>query len=220
MAAGFNWGTSTYYSKGSVLVAATPLSFSCWYLPNDFNNDAILICIGQTGSDSNMFDLQVFAASSPTKSAAVETGQAAAYSDTTTAANSLVAGTWYHLCGTIINSTTRNIYLNGSAGTNFINAGTARVPNTLGTTYLGRSGGGNLTRGTIAWGGIWNLALDPTFDIPSLAAGRHPRRVRPGGLVSVFNLTGGAASGNDLVSATPWTETGSVNEAANPPIYF
>jgi Concanavalin A-like lectin/glucanases superfamily len=210
------WSTSIYLNKSSVaLVTATPLTMALWYNPSSLAADAILLAI-TAANDNNIFDLQVPTAS---KNGGAETGGSAAWSIALDGGAALTTGTWVHLAAVFDTGTTsRTAYRNGVAGTT--NTGD-RTPLTLSQSWIGiQKPTGNPATGTIAFPGFWNVKLtDP--EIKSLAAGRHPRRVRPGACIGALNLTGAIVSAKevDLVAAS-WPVTGSPTEVANPRIYF
>jgi hypothetical protein len=212
-----NFSNSVYLSKATALVTATPLTLACFVNPAALSTDAIMVCIGQSGSDANMWDVQIPAAS---KQVWAETGSTAAgFDHSLDGLSAITTGAFVHVAAVFASPTSRIAYRNGVAGAT--NA-TSITPTSLspGSSVIGNSTGkDNRVNGTVAWVGIWAAALLQP-EIAALSQGCHPRRIRPASLVAALNLTGGLSPEPDMVNATGWTVTGALTEIGNPRIFY
>jgi hypothetical protein len=210
------WSNTLNVSKATALVTAPPLTLAAWVYITGIGIDDCPVCIGGS-TDANMFDLVVLHS---TFIAQAEIGVAGTFAESNSASAISATSVWAHLAGVYASATSRLIYLNGVAGT--VNTTNLTItPANLTQNLIGCTpANGNRMQGNVAFTGIWNAALTAP-EVLSLASGRHPRRVRPGSILSALNLTGSNASGEvDLVSKTAWTVNGTLTEFANPRVYF
>lgn len=127
------------------------------------------------------------------------------------------AGTWYSFAA-IERRLSRDIYLNGSAGTV---DNTNLTISSLSGIYAGasRTGGGfNLySDSTIADYGLWNVELTAD-ELASLSAGVSPLLIRPSALVGYWPMLGRATDEEDWVGARTLTNVNSATVGESPRI--
>jgi len=96
----------------------------------------------------------------------------------------LALNTWQHIGGVFASATSRVAYLDGTADTPET---TSRIPSgidavTMGGGIFSTSSYSRFITGSMAEWAVWNVALNAT-ELAMLAAGVHPRRIRPANLV-------------------------------------
>lgn len=140
---------------------------------------------------------------------------------TAATSTSFSANTWQHACGVFASTSSVSAYLNGGGKAT---STVTRAPVSLSTMAVGRLLylGSALSGGafSIAYLGVWNAALTDD-QVASLAAGYHPRTVRPGSLVACWDL-GGFAGEHDLdrVGGYNLTPSGSPTWSDSPRIIY
>jgi hypothetical protein len=93
------------------------------------------------------------------------------------------ANTWHHACGVFTSTSSRTAYLDGGgSGTNTTSVTLTPTRTAFGRMYYSGSPFGSYD-GRVAHLAIWNAALGAA-EVAALAAGYHPRLVRPASLVS------------------------------------
>ncbi len=101
--------------------------------------------------------------------------------------------TWNHAC-TVMDTSAARVYLNGVVGSD----ASYTAPTFTGSTYLDVSltpTAGRYLNGRVAYLGIWSAALNAS-EAAELAAGYHPRKVRPSALLGCWDF-GGFAGEHD-----------------------
>lgn len=142
---------------------------------------------------------------------AASTNFAAASSDV----GSITAGVWFHACGVWASSTSRIVYLNGTAGTEDTTSKSISVD----ALYIGRrqaSSPDRYVNGKLAEAAIWSAALTAP-EVASLAKGYAPSMVRPGSLAFYLPMVRGLVG--DVVGGLQMTNT-SVTVAAHPRVIY
>jgi len=194
---------------------------SMWYnQPAAIAADQVLAALSNSGVGAASLDIVVYNSDKLVRAEAQEGGTDDDTAKSSTTVGS-VANTWFHILGVYGANNARTCYVNGA------NPGSSSV--TVNVTGLNTStiGGTNNTGGpfssnaTFAFFAFYNIALIAQ-DALSLASGAHPRKVRPGNLLSIVNLTGSNNPEPDYVANTTWAfvGTGVPSEVANPRIYW
>lgn len=213
----FNGNVANYLSVASAVVTGAPSSFSAWFYAN--NETAGLVAIATTDNaasaqDELRLEMRGDGAGDPCRATAAAGGATGS-----STGNDYAASVWNHGGALFTSATSRNGYLNGSAGT----------ANTTNLTPVGISttGVGVLVRptpilpmdGSLAEVAAWNATLTD-FEFAALAHGVSPMLVRPTSLDGYWPLFNGySVSGEQNWhgdSAYNLAETGSVGNAAHP----
>lgn len=194
-------GTTQYASVASALVTAVPFSAACWVLPTGVGGT--LFGVGNTGATTNDAYLQAVPGSG-----AQACSRATSTNCATSTPGTVTADVWNHVVGVWTSATNRVVYLNG---------GNAPSPETTnraltgptGTRFGARARSSSLEplAGTLGPCAIWsgaNAILSAT-EIASLAAGTHPRKIRPDALISCPHFYGTASPELDECGARSWT---------------
>lgn len=215
MARQFN-GSTQYLDRSSAVVSAVPLTMSCWAYFDAAVNHTML---GITAAGSQ----QIFILDAPFSGLGFNSIRV--YADNGGAADSAVSAgtvslsTWAHCVAVFASSTSRTVYLNGSAtaggGTNVAMGAVDRT--TAGKLFF-NGGSSNFMQGRIAEAGVWSVALTAD-EITSLSKGVSPLLVRPQSLVSHWPLMGRASPEIDPRGALDLTVTGAT-QAEHPPVYY
>lgn len=174
--------SSQYLEVASALVSGPPFSFGCWIRLTTVGSAMTVFALATSGSGNHHFKLDVSAANT-IRFRARDTGSTDAITSGTVSAS-----TWYFIGCRAVANNDRSVFL-GTAKTN--STGT-RNPTGMNRTSLGRSAESSGTaymNGTIAYPGLWDVALSDS-DFAQLARGTHPLRVRPDGLVEMWPLLG------------------------------
>lgn len=214
------WATSAYLLKdGTPPLTGAPMSVSAWgYTPASGADSDSLFCLGDSGvvADRSQFNLRI---STSLKPVWQTTNPAGGYSEAIHG-TSVPTNTWYHVCGVELTTSSRQIYLNGVAGTADTSA---CVPTNVNRMIIGAQK--NLAQGFSANGrlahiALWNVALS-VDEIGELAAGASPLLVRPQSLQCYWPLWGDLdASERDLVGGYTMTKTGVVDTVDEPRIFY
>jgi hypothetical protein len=184
---------SSQYLDASVLpVSAYPVSFACWFNPQNFNNDPnglLILSRGTTNSDCIGLMWNDSGGSNPTVSAVINNNGTVTEALHATA---LSTSTWYHATAVFSSATSYSIYLNGAnkVSQNNSNAFPSSMDRVLmGSIFISSQ---RLTSALLAEAGIWNVALTDDEAL-ALARGASPMLVRPGALRFYSNLFGNAS---------------------------
>ncbi len=199
----------TAVSKASAILNAYPVSFACWF---NASSIAAIGCVMSINNGTGGYGIGITV---DTSGHAQATAWAVGGNVTTT--STLATGAWHHLAATFSSATVRAIYMDGA---NKVTGSTSEAWGSPNSTDIGRgySNGLKQATGTVAFAGIWNVALSDA-DVTALGNGAHPLLVQPQALVACLNFTPGSSSNlPDLVS-TVWNRAGSPTDAANPRIY-
>lgn len=95
--------------------------------------------------------------------------------------------TWNHACS-VMDTTAARVYLNGTVGSDVTYTARTWTSNTYLDVSLTPTAGRYLN-GRVAYLGIWSAALSAT-EAAELAAGYHPRKVRPSALLGCWDFGG------------------------------
>jgi hypothetical protein len=204
MARAFVRASSQYLEAASAIVSAPPWTMSCWFNSDDSSVQQALGGISRAAGDTFEFFLE--AGGSLRVGLFVQEG--AVTTDVNYASGSYSANAWHHAAYVIASTTSRTVYLNGSAGTE----GTASVtPSGMDTTSVGRLVYGGVPQdymsGRIAELAFWSVALTAA-EIASLAKGFSALLVRPQSLVEYWPLIGRLSPETGPKGAASLTVTG------------
>jgi hypothetical protein len=196
-------------SKASALLSVMPLSFSAWINVSSLATSNGVICICNNGGSAGWF--MYTDTSGGVLAEQISSGDVFA---TTTA--KVTTGSWFHLAAVYTSTTSRSAYLNGANKVS--NATSGLAPSGINSTYIGSVYQGAFfdCTGSIAFAGIWNVALADA-EVAELGAGISPLGVRPSALKAYAPLCSAASPELDLVSSTGWTLTGAPPATAAPP---
>lgn len=183
-------------SNASFTALAYPITLSCWMRPD------------LTGTLRTAFSV-----SHPTLGSSLSIGQDAsnyltaegnygATTGTSQSASTLTTGTWYHVVGVFNSTTSRTVYVDGTAGTTNT---TAITSGTYGRPTVGVRNR-NLTYtqyfdGKVGECAVWAVALNDD-EIVSLARGFRASFIRPQSLRYYAPLAGNTHDMKDNVAAT------------------
>jgi hypothetical protein len=214
MSRSFN-GTSDYLIHNTALVTTTPLTMVCWAKWDALGTAGILMRIGDNAATSGL--LNCFSIRKNASDAVI-----ASTANATTQGNSSItitnANQWYHVAGVFTSSTSRTVYVDGTAGT--ANT-TSLTPSGLDDTTIGAATytGGIITymNGSIAEAGIWNVVLTAA-EISSLSKGISPLSIRPGNLLAYWPLIGKSSPEIDSHGRYEMTLTGT-SDSDHPRVY-
>lgn len=168
----------------SAIVSAVPFSLGCWFI-NDLDVDHVLIGVGDATTNANNYHVLQYIASGDTLNASTrETTLVHAVST-----GMVTASVWTHGLGVWASTTSRQVYLDGVAGTENTTSKT--------TTFdqfaigAGRRTAGNFSYhdGAVAEAAAWSVALSQA-DAAQLAVGVSPLLVRPDKLLAYWPLYG------------------------------
>ncbi len=206
-------GTSEYYLTSSTPVTGPPLTFAVW---------------GNVGADANVTAMAIGGSTAGTEALAIRhvaTARSVAMRAESTVGGTdqsttgtMVTGTWAHMSGTSLSTSTRTAFFNGTAGT----ANTA----TNDPQDLDRIGVGSIADNapaSVEWNGdlyaqaIWDTVLSAE-DLVSLANGVSPLRVRRANLVFLSILD--TLVPTDLIGGRTLAVTGTPVMAQDPPNFM
>jgi hypothetical protein len=201
-----------YHLTSTTPVTAVPLTMACWFNPDVVSALDYLICIADSGADTDWFSLEANGAAGDVVRARTNatTGVFASTSAT------FVAGTWQHAAAVFESTTSRAAYLDGgNKGTNT----TSKTPS--GLDRIGLACQATLTptlflSGLIAEAAIWDVALTDD-EVAQLGLGYCPLLVRPDGLVFYAPLVRAV---QDVIGGLTLTATGTPAAAVHPRIIY
>lgn len=165
-------------------LGAPPCTLSAWFRPRTQVGATIV-------SVSRISNLSRYALSSQAGTAR------ATHADGSTTASAtgtlpIPLGIWSHICGVFLTTSSRTVYTNGTNATTDTTLA-ANAMASIGSTTIGatnsNSAFSSFEDGEIALVGVWNVALSDA-DIKLLAAGVHPRLVRPTNCVCALDVNG------------------------------
>lgn len=177
MAYDFN-GATQYLSINSAVVSTPPMTFACWANPDAGTTSNVLMSLGSSSSIFPQVLLRLrwdlntteFSIRDDLNATGVATGP------------SFTAGSWQHFCGVLTSTSSRTMYVNGTAGsTNTTTIGALTVDLT-GIAVAIRASPVLFYDGKLAEVGIWNAALTAD-EIASLSKGVSCDQIRPQSLV-------------------------------------
>ncbi len=192
-----------YLTQASALVAAAPMTFSCWVnLTKVTVNQFIMGIATSTTGSTSYFAMELIGASS--KMCAAIRVAAGTTDVTALTTGTLSTNTWYHVACVFTSTASRTCYLNGVAGTTSV---VSLTPATIDSSYIGNIKFNGLVSsgasGSVASPGIWKVALSAA-DVLSLSQGCSPRVVVPNSLVSFVKISDSNSPEPDVVSGA-WT---------------
>ncbi len=131
----------------------------------------------------------------------------------------LSASTWYNILAVYSSATSVVVYVNGAAstaGSTSITFGTANVMS-IGSIYFGNSTATDLWNGSVAYPAFWatNLTSADASNLYNAGAGKDPRTIESGSIVSFSRLAAGSPY-IDAISGISWTATGAPSVVADP----
>lgn len=201
------YSTSNYFSVGSAPATAAPVTLACWFNPNATSLQT-LMQLGDAGA-TNYLMLYVQTAGVFSLLSAAYDGSSVGTSNASTVSTS----TWQHACAVFTSTTSRQVYLDGSAGSLDT---TTVTPTGIDDLSLGRrltSGNARVFDGYLAEAGVWSVALTAA-EIAALAAGYSPRFIRPQSLIFYAPLVRSTLE----LTGTGVTESGTVGVVDHPSI--
>ncbi len=203
MALTFNGGN--YITQASALVAAAPMTFSCWVNLTSISANAFIMGIASGTTGHSSYFAMEFITASAKMCAAIKNDAGSTTDVTALTTATLSANTWYHVACVFTSITSRVCYLNGVAGTS---SAVSVTPGTCDSSYIGNIKFNAIVStgaiGAIAFAGIWKVAL-VAGDILSLSTGCSPRTVVPASLVSYPKSLGDGNSPEPDVVSGSWT---------------
>jgi hypothetical protein len=185
-------------------ITALPITLSCWArITNGTVNHGFLVSGNSGGGGTNdYFSIQCLS----------DEIVFARASNATTATDASQSGTtslnvWHHFAAVFASTTSRTMYVDGVAGatdtdsdsTTFANVNRVVIGNGLAATTIG-------LHHEVAEATIFNVALS-AGEIATLAAGFHPRAVRPTAVIFYDACDGMATTGRDEYSGSSLTPT-------------
>jgi hypothetical protein len=186
---------------------------ACWVRPVNITDQEIVMSMGDGGAGVSRHQLRLKGnLSGDPVEAASHDGTANSSAATSTG---YTAGAWHHICGIWSSGSSRTAYLDGG---NSGNNTDSRVV-TLSRTTIGASAHdlSATLNADVAWAAIWDVALT-AGEVVMLAAGVHPLMVRPGALISVWDLYGNNDPETDYISGFDLTVTNSPAKSESPRI--
>jgi hypothetical protein len=173
-------GSNQYFNTATAPASAEPLTIACWFYANNTTADHTLVSINGT-STLSYFQLQAAGSISGDPVRAV-TFAGSGGANVAASTSGFSASTWTHAAGVFTSTSSRTVYLNGTAGNQ--NTGVSSIPNIvrLSIGVISWNTPVNYLNGRIAEVGVWNVALTAE-EIASLADGMTCDKVCPQSLV-------------------------------------
>lgn len=212
MARNFVKASSEYFTLGSAILTAYPLTFACWAKTNTAAAEQFAFTLALDDRErlaglSVGTDLKVYAGV-----------RAANSSSNATTSATVTSGVWHHLCGVWTNTSSRDVYLDGG---NKVSNTITRTPSTPTSTQIAnRLAEARHWNGDLAEWAVWNVSLTDA-EIEVLAHGVSPYLIRPAALIAYYPLQ--EASGNALDfsgSGFDMTDTNTVGVADHPAVIY
>lgn len=203
MSRSFN-GSSDYAEVGSSPVSGMPLTISAWF------NAASLAAEGQIVAVNLGLEADFCLLLRTTGNIRARQAEASGTADSSSSGATVGTGSWNHGAAVFSSTTSRTVYLNGTAGTTATNTIATSTPTkvSIGTRYSAGTRIG-FFNGKIAEVGIWNVVLTAA-EITMLSLGYSPLLIRPQNLVAYYPLIGRNSPENDM-KGTGLTLTGTSN---------
>ena len=210
MAGAFASASSQYLDSATAPVSDYPITMACWANcdSDSFNETLMHLYSNEWGDYSGLLLEKINGGTIR----AASTNFAAASSDT----GNITGGVWFHACGVWASSTSRIVYLNGSAGTE----DTTSKSFSVNSLYIGRRNAASPDRyvnGKLAEAAVWSAALTAP-EVASLAKGYAPSMVRPGSLAFYLPMVRGLVG--DVVGGLQMTNNNTVTVAAHPRVIY
>lgn len=204
----------TWLQLNAALVTAVPLTMCAWIRPSAVNVSQHFMGVGGSGSDDHRFNLLLESDATLRMITRDTTNHL-----TTLASPTVTVSAWSLACGVWRTSTSRTLFLNGSA--NQVTTTDSKTPTagSINRTWYGHGtdASANLDlNGQMAFPMIWNVALVDA-EIDALARGTHPRAVRPLSLLSCPHIFGDLSPEFDECGARNWPLDGAPAKAATRP---
>ena len=196
-------GTNDYSNApiGS-MPTSVPLTISAWVkLTSGWTGYGTIVKVGDFDNYKDFFRIQARNTGSTTR---FEASSHHGSMKTAQHGSTITDGQWYHVCGVFTSTTSRQIYVNGVAGTentatsepdaadfSHISVGASKVSGSADTTaYL---------KGEVSEVAVWNVALS-TSEIDSLKNGASAMIVRDDGLKAYYPVDGmyGGSTESDI----------------------
>lgn len=204
-------GTSQYYSVGSTLVSAVPLTVAGWVY-NTTTTGGTILSVTQDINDAESLGLDT--AGSTDVRCYTYTNANGFTSSTKT--GGAPQNTWAHVGGVWASSTSRTAYSNGVAATTDTGTG---APLGLNRTTLGQLYRPSMTSatfpGSMAEWAAWNVALSAD-EMAMLSTGVRPWKIRPAALIAYWPLLGRATNEEDWAGSFTMVPSGSPTVADHP----
>lgn len=207
MALSFN-GSSQYVNCTTAAATSMPITIACWFRANTVPL-ASFQCLFQinnnAGSASSAYRLIIPSNTTALRAAQATTGTIV---NADSSSGVLSSNVWAHGAGVFSSTTSRTVYVNGSAGstnTTSLAAPTVTTMN-LGAVVTNTSTAGTFLAGRLAEVGVWSAALT-AGEIASLSRGVCCNHVRPQSLVFYAPLI------RDLVDAARGLTISNINAA-------
>ncbi len=180
MSRSFVASSSQYLEVDTAAIAAYPFTMACWFKSNDVTGEYYPMFVGDKDIADFFTALRVSGAADTIVAFSHNYDAAAAQrADTSTTYG---ANTWHHACVTFAGVSSRIAYLDGGGKVEDTDTVGAMVNHDR--TTIGRAGDSSpagYMDGLIAECCIWNVVLTDE-EVAALAAGVHPRRIRPSAL--------------------------------------
>ena len=177
MAYNFASASTQALSTASTPVTAAPLTLACWLRRSTFSGASSVVGLFQNAANG---DGQLLTLRADTQLGAGSYD--APFYNQSLSGTTVSQDVWTHGAGVWASTTSRTVYLNGSAGTTNTDSLTPTSLNAIGVGATIRPTLIEFFNGQIAEVGIWNVALTQP-EIASLAKGMTCDKVRPQSLV-------------------------------------
>ncbi len=208
--------TSNWLSNATAPVTANPVSFSCWFYPNNLTADSCLVAVSDAAASSYhalLFDGANDYGAGDNK-LIIDNSSAFASSSTTVAS----ANTWNHAASVNATFSSRIAYLNGVAGTeNTATVGPSGYNHTDVGAIRSTTTTFNPLDGRVAEVGIWDAALTAA-EVLSLSKGVSPLFIRPNNLLRYWPIVGRGTE-TCLISGQTLTVNGTMAQAEHCPVF-
>lgn len=210
MAMDFVPASSEYVRRASAPVTALPITLVCHFYPDaDAWNTMVSLYDGSNGGYSlawNVTNMAARAQAGGGASALISTGSG--------------EGAWHRGVGVFTTTTSRQVYLDGTAGTENTTLITAGTPaNSLIGAWHNGTIFTSLMDGRIAEAAIYNVAWTQA-DVDAYEAGYSPELIRPDGLVLYTRLMKEAGGIIDRLDSAAWTINGTPTDIDHPLVIY
>ena len=183
MARSFN-GSSDYIQRTGLSTLNPPLTISAWFNVASLAAQRQIVSVG-TGVEA---DYALLARTSGVIRA--RHAEASGLADSSSSSGTISTGVWNHGAAVFTSTTSRTVYLNGTAATtatnSIANANATQV--NVGTRYSASSRI-DYMNGSVGEIGVWNAALTAD-EITALSKGISPLLIRPQSLIDYVPLIG------------------------------
>lgn len=187
--------SSQKLSDATAIVAAAPLTLSCWFNTTNAALDQAVMTVADTASNDNFFVMYI---NGGTTSWRAQTTSAAASDNSNV--GTVSNNTWHHGAGVWASTTSRTAYLDGTAGTTNTTSVSPASLDTVSVGNIERAAPTFYFGGRIAECGAWNAALTAD-EITMLSLAAKPTMVRPQNLIDYWPLYGQDTDEDDWIRA-------------------